>query len=233
MNVGLILAAGRGTRFGGDRPKQFQVLNDMPVLQYSIRVFEQSDAVSAYGVVTTEDEQSTVRDILDRIGTEKTAYVRPGGDRRRDSVRLGLEEFNSTEITTVMIHDSARPGLNDRLINRLFEAWNSSDEISGVIPALPLRNTVKRVDTETGRVMETLDRNRLRAVQTPQLFDYDRLLEVHRDWDPAEPVTDDASMLEARGDAIQTVRGLEQNAKITRPGDMDIISQRMEAERDE
>jgi 2-C-methyl-D-erythritol 4-phosphate cytidylyltransferase len=233
MNVGLILAAGRGTRFGGDRPKQFQVLNDVPVLQYSIRVFERSESVSSYGIVTTEDEQSTVREILDRVGAQDADFVRTGGERRRDSVRLGLRELEPLEPETVMIHDAARPGLSVKLLDRLIEAWGEADSLAGVIPTLPVRNTIKRIDPDTGRVEETLDRDRLRAVQTPQLFDFKRLLEVHRNWDPEESVTDDASMLEARGETIGTVRGLERNAKITRPGDLDVISRCMEGDNGE
>jgi len=229
MNVGLILAAGRGNRFGGDRPKQFQVLNDAPVLQHSLRVFEAVSELSGYGVLVGSEWTDTVHELLDNIGATKCEFVVEGGASRRESVSFGLEEWDDHDPGTVLVHDAARPGVRSQLIESLYECWASSPPpVRGVIPVVPVRNTIKQVDNDTGRVETTLDRDQLRAVQTPQLFDYDRLLEVHRGWDSSRTATDDASMLEYHGDEITTVPGHDQNMKITRPGDLGVASRRIE-----
>ncbi len=216
MNFALLLAAGKGSRFGGSKPKQFQNLAGKPVINYSLEKFENSEILEGYGVMIPagfEKDMITGR-------SKKCLFVEPGGHSRRETVFLGLNKLKAKNPENVLIHDAARPLINEELIKKLFKEMNKNKEAAGIIPARPLRDTVKRVtEKEPEQVVETIARAELRRVQTPQLFKYIPLLKAHEQWDPDKNVTDDAMMLEEMGKQILTVEGPEDNLKITHPGD--------------
>lgn len=224
MNAGLIVAAGQGNRFGATRPKQFQPLLGEPVLSYSVQVFERSEAINMYGITVPSGYVDTARSILSRYPRGKRRFIIPGGDSRRISVRRGLRELQEVNPQIVLIHDGVRPGVTSELIEQLLEPLYEHGELSGVVPTLPLRDTVKKVNHSSPTVVEeTLNRDRLRRVQTPQVFRFESLLEVHENWDPEHSVSDDAMMMEHRGHEIATISGLERNRKITYPVDLRIL----------
>jgi 2-C-methyl-D-erythritol 4-phosphate cytidylyltransferase/2-C-methyl-D-erythritol 2,4-cyclodiphosphate synthase len=146
--------------------------------------------------------------------------ITAGGDRRQDSVRLGLAAL-PRDCSRVLVHDSARPFFSPALVQTLL--CGLTDEIRGVIPAIPVTDTIKQVESDL--VLATLPRESLRAVQTPQLFPASLLRQVHEqaleeDW----AVTDDASMIERAGYRVRIVPGETANLKITTPEDLRVLA---------
>ena len=190
---GLLLAAGRGTRFG--RPKHDIELGGVPIWQQSER------ALLDGGV----DRLVVVGDLDGAV---------PGGDRRRDSVAAGLRVI-SDDAGLVLIHDAARPLVTAKLVRTVIDRLLIGD-VAGVVPVVPIRDTIKRVAGEF--VVETVDRSDLVAVQTPQGFDLEALRAAHAGADG--DATDDASMIEKTGGIIAIVDGDPANLKVTYPEDL-------------
>lgn len=187
----IVLAAGSGTRFGGS--KHTLRIGDEPLWARCVRILEEA------GV----EEVVVVGDVPDGV---------PGGPRRRDSVANGLSHVSSD---WVLVHDAARPLVSVELVGSILRALASTDA-DGVIPAVPVTDTVKRVDGT--RVTETVDRSSLVAVQTPQAFRTASLSAAHAaDGDEA---TDDASLIERWGGIVETVPGDRDNIKVTYPEDL-------------
>src|SRR6185312_1015051 len=148
--IALVVAAGRGTRFGGAMPKQYLPLAGKPVLRHSLETLTRHAGIDRVGVVFNPDD-AALYDTAAR-GLDLLPPV-AGGAARQDSVRLGLESLEPLAPERVLIHDGARPFLDSGTIDRVLDALNRAP---GAIPALPLRDTVKR--GEAGRVVATLDR---------------------------------------------------------------------------
>jgi 2-C-methyl-D-erythritol 4-phosphate cytidylyltransferase len=189
----VVVAAGSGTRFGG--PKHNLLLDDVELWQRSV------DAFTAAGV----SEIVVVGDVPGGI---------PGGPRRRDSVANGIAAL-SGDVDWVLVHDAARPLITVELIGRILER-SSVGDVDGVVPAIPLVDTVKRIDGES--VVTTVDRTNLVAVQTPQAFRLTVLRSAH-EADDAD-ATDDASIVEGIGGTVVHVKGDAKNFKITVPEDL-------------
>jgi 2-C-methyl-D-erythritol 4-phosphate cytidylyltransferase len=147
-------------------------------------------------------------------GFTKVRSVCSGGIRRQDSVRCGLESIGPLD--WVAVHDGGRPLVKPGMIARGLEA---ARETGAAVPVIPLADTVKEVG-EDGAVLRTLERARLRAVQTPQVFRYDLLLRAHQEI--TEEVTDDAAMVEMLGMRVMTYEGRRRNIKITTPEDFTV-----------
>ena len=209
--IALVVAAGRGTRLGGALPKQYLPLAGKPVLRHSLEALANHRAIDRVRVVYHPDDSAHYD-----AASRGLALLPPvaGGAARQDSVRLGLESLAALKPTRVLIHDGARPFLDAGVIDRVLAAL---DDAPGAIPALPLRDTVKR-GTE-GRVVETLDRAALWRVQTPQGFHYDAILAAHRAAAGRE-LSDDAAVAEQAGLAVRLVAGSEANLKVTTPEDL-------------
>ncbi|MCL1593844.1 MAG: 2-C-methyl-D-erythritol 4-phosphate cytidylyltransferase [Actinomycetia bacterium] len=189
----VIVAAGSGTRFG--RPKHNALLAGVELWQRSV------DAFIAAGT----DQIVVVGDVPGGLA---------GGPRRRDSVAIGLAAF-APDTEWVLIHDAARPLITAELIARVRERSLVGD-VDGVIPAIPVTDTIKHVDGET--VLTTVDRSTLVSVQTPQAFRLSVLREAHS----ADQLdaTDDAAMVERQGGTVVQVMGDPMNFKITVPDDL-------------
>ncbi len=190
---GILLAAGRGTRFG--RQKHDIELGGVPIWQRSERVLLDG------GV----DHLIIVGDLDGAV---------PGGDRRRDSVASGLAAITD-HTGFVLIHDAARPLITADLVRSVIDRLLIGD-VAGVVPAVPVRDTLKRISGDI--VLETVDRSDLVAVQTPQGFDLETLRSAHAQ--VAADATDDASMVEAIGGTIAIVDGDHANLKVTYPEDL-------------
>lgn len=217
----LLLAAGRSSRFDGTIRKQFAEINGKSVLRQSL---ERMPELKAGAIVVPPDEIDEVRERLASVQYSGEVTVVPGGETRRHSVRHGLESLSSDPIKEIIVHDAARPLTPTEVHRRVLDLLNSS--IKGVVPVLPVDDTIKRVGKgpDESIVEETLNRSRLRRVQTPQAFDFEELLEVHRNWGD-EPVTDDAMMLESSGSTVGTVPGSPMGRKITRREDLLILEE--------
>lgn len=207
----VIPAAGQGLRMG--RKKQGLPLAGLPVLRWTVDVFEATAVVS--GVVVTVpvgDVDSWQRRLA---GCRKIRAVVAGGAERQDSVRLGLAAVPA-DVAWVAVHDGVRPCITPELVERVV----AEARLHGAaIPALPVTETVKR--GTDGWVKETVDREGLWAVQTPQVFRAQVLREAHR-VAAAEGTagTDDAMLVERLGVPVRLVPGLPGNVKITRPEDL-------------
>ncbi|MGD8385631.1 MAG: 2-C-methyl-D-erythritol 4-phosphate cytidylyltransferase [Desulfobacteraceae bacterium] len=216
----VIPAAGAGIRMRGDRPKQFLELDGKPLLVHTLTVFEQSKAVGFVVLVVPEETVDFCKtEIVARFALSKVRRVVPGGARRQDSVRLGVEAC-AKDCDILIVHDGVRPLIESPLIERAVDgAW----EHGAVIAALPATETIKEVDAD-GLVRHTPDRGRLWRVQTPQAFRTKDLLEAHRKafqegW---EEMSDDALLLERTGVPVRVIRGEEENIKVTTPHDLEI-----------
>jgi 2-C-methyl-D-erythritol 4-phosphate cytidylyltransferase len=218
--VAVIPAAGEGVRMGTGLAKQFMELEGRPLLAVTLENFERCSAVESVFVVVPANRVSYCKEkIVNRYGLSKVGQVISGGKRRQDSVRLGLEAAQG-KFDLVLIHDGVRPFVQPEFIARIIRA---ASEHRAVIPALPLKETVKEVGKD-GRVAGTIERGSLRLVQTPQAFRYDDILSAHRragdeNW---EGMTDDALLLEMMGIPVTVVEGEEENIKITTPYDLEL-----------
>ncbi len=207
----LIVAAGRGTRFGGTVPKQYLALGGDSVLGHAVRAFAGHPLVAGVQVVIRPEDRA----LYDRA-VAGLALLDPvaGGEERQDSVRLGLEALAARAPERVLIHDGARPFPDAALIARVVAAL---DEAPAAIPAVPLGDTVKRV--EDGIVRATVDRANLWRAQTPQGFRFAAILAAHRAA-AGRVLTDDAAVAEAAGLAPVVVAGAEDNLKVTTAADL-------------
>lgn len=209
--IALIVAAGSGTRFGGELPKQYLPLAGRAVLRHSTETFLRHPAISGVRMVISAEHRA--------LYDQATAGLRLlppviGGANRQDSVRNGLESLAELQPAQVLIHDAARPFLSSAIIDRTLAAL---DDTAGAIVAIPVTDTLKRgLD---GRVGETVDRTGLWRAQTPQAFRFAEILAAHRAAKGAA-LTDDAAVAEAAGLPMRLVMGADDNFKITTGADL-------------
>jgi 2-C-methyl-D-erythritol 4-phosphate cytidylyltransferase/2-C-methyl-D-erythritol 2,4-cyclodiphosphate synthase len=202
----IIVAAGSGSRSGSSVPKQFAPLAGKPVVAHSYSAFRAHPSIARIVVVIGEGQDDPLAAAIPgSIGV-------PGGATRRLSVLAGLEALAGEGFDAVLIHDAARPFLPAAVIDRLVAALDTSD---GALPALPVADTLARGDAILG---ETVDRDGLWRVQTPQAFRFRAILDAHRDWRFDEP-TDDAQMVRRLGGTVAIVEGDIMLEKITYPSD--------------
>lgn len=213
--VALIVAAGRGERAGGGMPKQYRALGGKSVLAWSVDALLAHPAIDEVRVVIGEGQDADYREAV--AGRELGLPI-IGGAARRDSVRAGLEAVSAER---VLIHDAARPFLPAAVIDRLLAAL---DEAAGAVPVLPVTDTIARAGVALG---ETVPREELVRVQTPQAFRYDDILAAHRAWPADREATDDAQMARAAGITIATVEGDAALEKLTRPEDFALAESRL------
>lgn len=209
----LVLAGGTGSRMG--RPKQFIDLLGEPALFYTLRVFEEAAGIARIYVV---GEAARVEPLVEEAGISRYAGCAEPGENRPGSVINGLGLMHEPEDTVVLVHDGSRCLVTQGLIERVVAA--ASDPVAdGVIPALPVSDTVKEV--RDGVVRDTLDRSCLQSVQTPQAFRLGPLREAYLEAGQAlERVTDDASLVEMREGEVRVVEGERTNIKLTSPEDL-------------
>ena len=205
----LIVAAGRSVRAGGEVPKQYRLLGGKPILRWSAEALARHPRVEALHVVVAAGEEARAAHILDGLG----ATVGTGGDSRQASVRLGLAQLAQRAPARVLIHDAARPLLPADLVDRVLDAL---DTAPGSCPALPVVDSLRR----GGALIEgEVARDGLWRVQTPQGFDFARILAAHAT--APDGATDDAEVLRAAGHAVRLVPGDERAMKVTMPQDFD------------
>ena len=208
----IIVAAGEGERFGA--PKQYAPLAGKPVLEWSLESFETHVQVAKIILVLNSDVRKD--EYMERY--TKVTHVVTGGERRQDSVIAGFNQVDPSETDYVLIHDGVRPLVSHALIGRIVDATKES---GAAIPVISVEDTVKLVEGDT--ILETLDRSKVRRVQTPQGFSY-QVLEtaLNRARDDSFYGTDEASLVERIGKKVTVVPGDPKNIKITTPEDIKI-----------
>ena len=227
----IIPAAGSGSRMGADIPKQFLLLGGEPILCRTVQQFLEVDEISLVVVVVPPSLEQKTKQILDlHLSPEFLARLifAQGGTTRQESVRSGLATL-PTNILTVLVHDGARPLVDRAVIHRCLAGVA---EHGAVIAALPVNDTIKRVDSN-GKIDETVDRSALWRAQTPQgakrhLIEQAFVLANKNNFIG----TDEASLLEHSGVSVTVVAGSEENLKITRPEDI-IFAEKILCRRDQ
>lgn len=211
----VIVAAGRGTRMGSEIPKQFMSIAGKTILESTLYKFERSNEVDEIILVVNKDDIEYVKDEI-AVNYEKISKVASGGLTRTESVFEGIKAV-SGDCGIVLIHDGVRPFVSYNLIAGCAEgAYNHE----ACIPVVDVADTIKEV-SEDGAVKNTLNRAFLKAVQTPQAFDYDLIMDCYTmAVTEDKSFTDDASIVEYYGHKVMTIEGLPMNIKITTPLDL-------------
>jgi 2-C-methyl-D-erythritol 4-phosphate cytidylyltransferase / 2-C-methyl-D-erythritol 2,4-cyclodiphosphate synthase len=209
----VIVAGGRGLRAGGSLPKQYRSLGDASVLRRALSIFADHAEVSLVQPVIHRDDQQLFGQSAAGLDLLPPAF---GAATRQGSVRAGLEALESHQPALVLVHDAARPFSSAALISRAIAAA----KVGGGVPGVAMRDTIKEIGDD-GRVVQTLDRSRLRGIQTPQGFPYPALLAAHRKAAAAgrDDFTDDAALAEWAGMSVTVFEGEEGNIKMTTPED--------------
>jgi 2-C-methyl-D-erythritol 4-phosphate cytidylyltransferase/2-C-methyl-D-erythritol 2,4-cyclodiphosphate synthase len=210
-SVALIVAAGRGHRFGGEMPKQYTQLDGAPVLRHTVMAFLSQPKIDHVRVVIHPDDMDLYEAATEGLGLKTPIF---GGEERQDSVRLGLQQIADDAPDFVLIHDGARPYISADVISRVLDALGSA---AGAIPTLPLTDTIKRVID--GKIVATEDRSELWRAQTPQGFRYSDILNAHLKL-IGQSLSDDAAICEAVGLSVVRVDGDDTNVKITTLSDI-------------
>ena len=208
----VIAAAGSSSRMGG-RDKLAEPLDGIPVILRTLAAVEAVPEIREVVVVTREDRVEEYRRLLGQCS--RLRAVVPGGSTRQESVRNGVRAL-SPDCTLAAIHDGARPLVTPEVFARCIEAAQSCGAATA---AVPVKDTIKLAD-EAGRVLDTPDRSRLWAVQTPQIFDRERYLRAAEEAERRGlSCTDDCQLFEAMGWEVQLVMGDYRNLKLTTPED--------------
>jgi 2-C-methyl-D-erythritol 4-phosphate cytidylyltransferase len=217
MNVAIVVAGGKGTRFGGNRPKQFLELNGAPVIVQTLRQFECCTEIESVIVVLPAEEMAGFQSLIEKFDLKKVSHVVAGGDSRAQSVRNGLAAIDQADI--VAVHDGVRPLVTPEEINRVVRAARAS---GAAILVAPIGDTVKAIDNS--EVKRTLPRQDLRRALTPQCFRFEILKQAYDCLAEIESsgieVTDDSFLVERLGVEIVAVEGSARNIKITNQEDL-------------
>ncbi len=212
----IIVAAGKGQRFGQDIPKQFLDLAGKPVLAHAISAFENHAKIDRIVIVGAPDRLVYIaEEIVDRFHFGKVERIVGGGAERKDSVLAGIEALEM-QSGPVLIHDGARPLVAAPVIERVISLLAAE---KAVVPAVSVADTIKEI--ENGRVLQTPDRSRLRAIQTPQGFQIETLKPLLQRGNSRQ-VTDEAMLLEKNGIPVAVVEGDRCNLKMTTALDLKV-----------
>ncbi len=212
----VLVAAGRGERLGEDRPKAFVRLGELPLLAEPLRRLDESEWIDAVVVVAPPEWEEPAILLAEEIGASKVTACVTGGETRSESVRAGVAEIPD-DAAVILVHDAARPLVSEDVIGRVVQALGEG--FDGAVPGLPVVDTVKRVDGDV--VVETLAREQLVAVQTPQAF----VAPVLRACvESTLSGTDCASLVEASGGRVRVVAGDEKLLKVTTRADLEQVA---------
>lgn len=204
----IVLAAGKGLRAGGDRPKQFRDFKGKPVLRHSVQTLIDAGAAPLCVVIANGGREAAENAL---VGLSSRIMFVLGGPSRQDSVRNGLEALVSSAPSTVLIHDAARPDVPRAVLRRLLAEL---DRHPGAIPTLPVVDSLAEA-SEDNVMTGKAERERLRRVQTPQAFRFPDILNAHRQWQADTDAGDDAQVLAASNGSVGLVDGHERLKKIT------------------
>ena len=216
----VIVAAGTASRMGGI-DKVMAPLEGEPMIVRTVRTFQACDAVKEIVIVTREDLITRITSLCGKF--DKVQAVVIGGKDRAESVRNGLNML-SKKVKLVAVQDGARPLITEAVIDRTIRAAHT---YGAAAPAIPVKDTIKVV--QGGIVTNTPDRNTLKAIQTPQVFDFDLLKgALKKAYQEGAAVTDDCSAVELLGYKVKIVEGDERNIKVTTPMDLKIAEMLLE-----
>ena len=213
----IVLAAGSGKRMNSQVHKQYLIIQDRPVLYYSLKAFEDSAVDEIVLVVGKGEEKFCRKEIVDKYGISKVKAIVEGGKERYHSVFEGLKQTSDADY--VLIHDGARPFVNQDIIRRCMQ---EVQKYQACVVGMPVKDTIKIAD-EGGYAKQTPDRKNVWMIQTPQTFSYALIYEAYEEMLKTEDaaITDDAMVLERiKGKKSKLIEGSYRNIKITTPEDL-------------
>lgn len=213
----IVLAAGSGKRMNSKVHKQYLIIQDRPVLYYSLKAFEDSAVDEIVLVVGKGEEKFCRKEIVDKYGISKVKAIVEGGKERYHSVFEGLKQTSDADY--VLIHDGARPFVNQDIIRRCLQ---EVQKYQACVVGMPVKDTIKIADEE-GYAKQTPDRKNVWMIQTPQTFSYALIYEAYEEMLKTEDtaITDDAMVLERiKGKKSKLIEGSYRNIKITTPEDL-------------
>lgn len=211
----IIPAAGIGSRFGDERGKSFALLKGRPLLLWTIEAIASIAEVTEIIPVLKTSEMECAIELFEQHKILKVKRIAPGGKERQDSVLHGLKLVEDKDCI-ILIHDGARPLFDPGLVSGALKELEAND---GVIFGVPVKDTIKEV--KAGTVLKTLSRESLWAVQTPQIFRYEKIFPAYeRAMSESFYSTDDSALLERCGGSVAVVMGGYENIKITTPEDL-------------
>lgn len=213
----IVLAAGSGKRMNSKVHKQYLIIQDRPVLYYSLKAFEDSAVDEIVLVVGKGEEKFCRKEIVDKYGISKVKAIVEGGKERYHSVFEGLKQTSDADY--VLIHDGARPFVNQDIIRRCMQ---EVQKYQACVVGMPVKDTIKIAD-EGGYAKQTPDRKNVWMIQTPQTFSYALIYEAYEEMLKIEDtaITDDAMVLERiKGKKSKLIEGSYRNIKITTPEDL-------------
>jgi 2-C-methyl-D-erythritol 4-phosphate cytidylyltransferase/2-C-methyl-D-erythritol 2,4-cyclodiphosphate synthase len=213
----IVVAAGRGARFGGRTPKQYVNLGGYPLLRHSLTVFAKHPRIDAVIPVIRPDDRDLFLHAASGLDIREPVS---GGASRQDSVYRGLEALENENPGKILIHDGARPKPGSGVIDRVLDALDGA--AAGVIPVLAVPDTLKRIDG-ANIVRETVARDGVVRAQTPQAFLFKPLIAAHRAC-AGKSLTDDAAVIEHCGHEVTTVEGDPGNIKVTDNADLEAVA---------
>jgi len=216
--TGIILAGGVGARMGSDLPKQFIKINGKPIILYSVETFIKNQSISEIIIVCNKDSIDILKSILEKAGLfEKIFKIIPGGRTRQESAKLGVEVVSS-DTDIIILHDSSRPFVTDKLIEEVSSAAFMYEAATPVISVTDTIVTTKKDDF----VGEIPLRETMKRVQTPQAFQYKTIRDAHN-WaeeNGYKNFTDDCGIIIKKGEQVKMVPGDEKNIKLTSSVDL-------------
>lgn len=222
-NAAIVLAGGKGSRMHMDIPKQYMLINGRPLITYALDTFEQSDIERIVVVVEVGGKEYFQKNILEKYGYTKVCAVVEGGAERYNSVWNGLQAVKRAGY--VLIHDGARPCVDADILKR---GMDSVRRCGASIAAVQVKDTIKVVSSE-GCVTDTPDRSTLWQIQTPQIFDFEKIYDAYQrmmDDNYRNNITDDAMVMEIYGDLqVHVYEGSYDNIKVTTPEDVKFVSE--------
>jgi 2-C-methyl-D-erythritol 4-phosphate cytidylyltransferase len=217
MNVAIVVAGGKGIRFGGDRPKQFLAINGVPIIIHTLRHFERSQQIEQVIAVLPAPDVADFSSLIDKFQLQKVSQVVAGGETRAQSVKQGLAAIDAANV--VAVHDAVRPFVTHHEIDRVVTV---AAETGAAVLTAPLSDTIKQVKGDC--VVMTVSRAHLRRALTPQAFHFHILKRAYADLEQLElsgiDVTDDSFLVERLDVTVTVVDGSPRNIKITTPEDL-------------
>lgn len=222
----IIAAAGNSTRYGTGKSKQFLLLEGVPVLIKSVQAFEQIDEVKEIIITARKQDFDVIESFLRQYNIKKVKCVVEGGATRQDSISAAVKKV-SEETEIIAIHDGARPLVSKETIIGVIE---KAAEKGAAACAVPVKDTIKIIDS-SGKIVTTPDRASLRAVQTPQVFDFALYKEaIDKAVSESKQYTDDCQLIESIGHPVYLTDGDYENIKITTPDDL-MVAEKFLSER--
>lgn len=224
----IVLSAGRGTRMQSDIPKQYMLLNERPVLYYSLKAFQDSSISGIVLVTGKDDVEFCRREIVKKYNITKVSAIVPGGKERYNSVYEGLKQLEGYDY--VLIHDGARPCLDRDIIERSLQ---SVSEEEACVVGMPVKDTIK-ISNQNGYAVATPDRSTLWMIQTPQSFSYPLIYSAYTELmkrmeeksQIVPSITDDAMVVEYIFEKkVKLIPGSYMNIKITTPEDIRVAEE--------